>query len=326
MPDLNVNQTRETGPLHIAEFLKNIRSGMNHFGHAPKFERSKSSIKEGIRAKRKVGTHIVGEKTTAPTLQMNRADLSTQGSGGHLKCEERDLFVAPFDAAKGNKLGEITKRGFLKRRSDFRNAALFAEHRGTPLRLFVTITWHACVFAGERKEGSLIGLPDEKRCTELRNRLRHKCKSLGIAFACVWARAVGARHGEHIHVFMACPFIYEREILSVIERVTGASLDPGSYDYPVIAASDCKGWLVVLNYRGIKGAVELAEDYLATQSHWHGAGQSIRGKAFGTSQAIGRTSRNAARWKNVSANSASNPVNEAGKNRWLSQVRQLGVS
>lgn len=326
MSDLSTSQTREFGSLRIVEVSKTTRSGMNHLGHSSKFESSKSRIKEGSRAKRIVATHVVGEKTIVPTLQMNRADLSTQGSGGHLKCEKRDRFVAPFDAAKGNKLGEITKRGFLKRRSDFRNAALFAEQRGTPLRLFITITWHACVFAGERKEGSLIGLPDEKRCTELRNRLRRKCQALGITFACIWARAVGARHGEHIHVFMACPFIYEREILSVIERVTGASLDPGSYGYPVIAASDCKGWLVVLNYRGTRGAVELAEDYLATQSHWHGVGQSIRGKAFGTSQAIGRTSRNAARWKNVSANSASNPVNEAGKNRWLSQFRQLGVA
>jgi hypothetical protein len=78
----------------------------------------------------------------------------------------------------------------------------------------------------------------------------------------------------------------------VLERITGSSVDfvhkPCSDD--PTARSSCGGWQIDLNTRDRDGAQELAS-YIECQHDKHPAPPEIKGKAFGTSQAIGKSAQ-----------------------------------
>ena len=84
----------------------------------------------------------------------------------------------------------------------------------------------------------------------------------------------------------------------MIERISGSSADfvLKPYAANVVARSVCGGWQINMNNRkdDKQSALEWAE-YIAAQHDKHPAPPEIKGKAFGISEAIGKTAQERAR-------------------------------
>lgn len=180
----------------------------------------------------------------------------------------------------------------------FRDAVLFAYAMDWPLNVGLTITWTALQTAGERNEGHCLGLGEWGREKYTRDELARLCRSEGLPFVALWGRDVGADMGSHVHLSMFWPSCKLARLVAVIERVSGSSagfvLKPYAAD--VVARSVCGGWQINKNNRkdDKQGALEWAE-YIAGQHAKHPAPPKIRGKAFGISEAIGKTAQERAR-------------------------------
>lgn len=195
-----------------------------------------------------------------------------------------------------------------------REAVKFAYAMDWPLNIGLTITWTALETAGERNEGHCLWRGDWDREQYTRDELARLCRSEGLPFAALWGRDVGPRLGSHVHLSMFWPSHKLVQLVAVIERVSGSSaafvLEPYAAD--VVARSVCGGWQINMNIRrdDEAGALGLAE-YIATQHAKHPAPPEIKGKAFGVSEAIGKTAQERAR-----------PMLQAqeAKSRWMRQA------
>lgn len=176
----------------------------------------------------------------------------------------------------------------------FREAVAFAYAMDWPLNIGITITWTALETAGERNEGHCLGRGELDREKYTRNELARLCRSEGLPFAALWGRDVGADMGLHVHLFMFWPHYKLDQLVAVIERVSGSSAEfmRTPYTADVVARSVCGGWQLDMNTRrdGKQGALDFAE-YIASQHAKHPAPPTIKGKAFGISQSIGKAAQ-----------------------------------
>jgi len=176
----------------------------------------------------------------------------------------------------------------------FREAVAFAYEMDWPLNIGLTITWAALETAGERNEGHCLGRGEWDREKYTRSELARLCRSEKLPFVALWGRDVGADMGSHVHLFMFWPHYKLDQLISVIERISGSSTDfvRTPYTADVVARSVCGGWQLDMNIRrdGKQGALDFAE-YIAVQHAKHPAPPEIKGKAFGTSEAIGKAAQ-----------------------------------
>lgn len=174
----------------------------------------------------------------------------------------------------------------------FRDAVAFAYDMDWPLNIAVTITWTALETAGERNEGHCLGRGEWDRERYTRNELARLCRSEGLPFVALWGRDVGATMGSHVHLSMFWPSYKLAQLIAVIERISGSSADfvLAPYAADMVARSVCGGWQVNVNHRDRAGAQDWAK-YIADQHAKHPAPPKIKGKAFGISEAIGKTAQ-----------------------------------
>jgi hypothetical protein len=104
--------------------------------------------------------------------------------------------------------------------------------------------------------------------------------------------------GSHVHLSIFWPSYRLAQLVAVIERISGSSADfvLKPYAADVTARSVCGGWQINMNNRkdDKQSALEWAE-YIAAQHDKHPAPPEIKGKAFGISEAIGKTAQERAR-------------------------------
>lgn len=180
----------------------------------------------------------------------------------------------------------------------FREAVAFAYAMDWPLNIGITITWAALETAGERNEGHCLGRGEWDREKYTRDELARLCRSEGLPFVALWGRDVGTDMGSHVHLSIFWPSYKLAQLVAVIERISGSSagfvLKPYAAD--VVARSICGGWQINMNNRkdDKASALEWAE-YIAAQHAKHPAPPEIKGKAFGISEAIGKTAQDRAK-------------------------------
>jgi hypothetical protein len=180
----------------------------------------------------------------------------------------------------------------------FREAVVFAYAMDWPLNIGITTAWTALETAGEHNEGHCLGRGEWERESYVRDELVRLCRSEDLPFAALWGRDVGASLGSHVHLAMFWPSYKLAQLVAVIERISGSSADfvLKPYAADVVARSVCGGWQINMNNRkdDKESAFEWAE-YIATQHAKHPASPEIKGKAFGISEAIGKTAQERAR-------------------------------
>lgn len=180
----------------------------------------------------------------------------------------------------------------------FTEAVAFAYAMDWPLNIGITITWAALETAGERNEGHCLGRGEWDREKYTRDELARLCRSEGLPFVALWGRDVGADMGSHVHLSIFWPSYKLAELVAVIERISGSSADfvLKPYAADVVARSVCGGWQINMNNRkdDKQSALEWAE-YIAAQHAKHPAPPEIKGKAFGISEAIGKTAQERAK-------------------------------
>lgn len=180
----------------------------------------------------------------------------------------------------------------------FREAVAFAYAMDWPLNIGITITWAALAAAGEHNEGHCLGRGEWDREKYTRDELARLCRSEGVPFVALWGRDVGADMGAHVHLSIFWPSYKLAQLVAVIARISGSSADfvLKPYAADVVARSVCGGWQINMNNRkdDKQSALEWVE-YMAAQHAKHPAPPEIRGKAFGISEAIGKTAQERAR-------------------------------
>lgn len=180
----------------------------------------------------------------------------------------------------------------------FRDAVVFAYAMDWPLNIGITITWDALRTAGEQNEGHCLGRGKWGRESYTRDELARLCRSEDLQFVALWGRDIGVDMGAHMHLSMFWPSYKLVQLVTLIERVTGSLADfvLQPYTADVVARSVCGGWQINMNNRkdDKASALEWAE-YIAAQHAKHPAPPEIKGKAFGISQAVGKTAQERAR-------------------------------
>lgn len=180
----------------------------------------------------------------------------------------------------------------------FREAVAFAYAMDWPLNIGLTITWAALKTAGEQNDGHCLGRGEWDREAYVRDELARLCRSEGLPFVALWGRDVGADMGSHVHLSMFWPSYKLTLLVTLIERISGSAADFVLLPYAadVVVRSVCGGWQINMNTRkdDKQSAFEWA-GYIAAQHAKHPAPPEIRGKAFGISEAIGKTAQERAR-------------------------------
>jgi hypothetical protein len=186
-----------------------------------------------------------------------------------------------------NEASRVTSRAYRKRIQNFQNAVLFSERKGLPLRWTLTIAWAALRDAGQRNEGHILAFKDKDRCAVLKKRWARLANRLGFSFVCIWGRAVGPRQGTHIHALFWWPIEAIDTLLDFIRTVTGSEAAMVGITE---TASECRGWLLKKNIRGLSGARDYG-DYIGGQDQRHPSLQTLEGRCFGVSETIGATTQ-----------------------------------
>lgn len=190
------------------------------------------------------------------------------------------------------------RRSARQKHRQFSEAVTFAYAMGWPLNIGLTISWDALWLAGERCEGHCLGRGEWERERYARTELARLCRSTQLPFAALWGRDVGTVMGAHLHLAMFWPSHKLAQLVAMIERITGSSAEFVLQPYltDTVARSTCGGWQLDMNNRrdAKAGALEWAK-YIADQHDKHLAPPEIKGKAFGVSQAIGRSAQEGAR-------------------------------
>lgn len=190
------------------------------------------------------------------------------------------------------------RRADRRRRGQFSEAVAFAYAMNWPLNIGLTISWDALWAAGEHLEGHCLGRDEWGRERYARAELARLCRLKHLPFVALWGRDVGPVMGAHMHLAMFWPSRELAQFVAMVERITGSSaefvLQP--YVADTVARSTCGGWQLDMNNRSDAkaGALEWAT-YITDQRDKHLAPPEIKGKAFGISQAIGRSAQEGAR-------------------------------
>ena len=168
---------------------------------------------------------------------------------------------------------KISRATAKRRQKPWEMAALVAVKNGTPLTAVICITWSAC-FASDQVEGHSLGLPEQKRIALLWAGLRRIAKKYQIAFIALRAPEYDRTHGHHLHLAAHLPGTAQREIVRLLERVTGSRLKGdlwpngrretyhGRVCYGVVARGNEGAWLLQKNTRPTTGGTEGAINYM----------------------------------------------------------------
>jgi hypothetical protein len=152
-----------------------------------------------------------------------------------------------------------------RRRVQWSAAGSAAVAAGVPLSVVVHITWSACI-ASEQRHGHWLGLPEAERVNRLWDRLRRLVKRHGIEqFLAARAPEYDTTKGTHLHLALHLPDAALREVIELIERVTGAPTNQlhlpdgatirraGRRLQGVLALGDAGAWLIQKNTRPLIG-------------------------------------------------------------------------
>lgn len=210
-----------------------------------------------------------------------------------LPLKEREQAPSRLNFIPHNPASRVSSRGYRKRVQGHQDAVTFAQQIGYPLNLTLTIAWAALMDAGQRNEGHILAFDDKYRCALLRKRWARLARRLGFSFTCIWGRAVGPRQGVHIHALFWWPREAIGSLRDFIETMTGSHVIEVSLTG--VAQSECGGWRMVPNTRGIWGAIDYA-DYIAGQDQRHASLQTLDGPCFGVSHTIGTTAQSKEGW------------------------------
>mgnify|MGYP006084926989 CR=1 FL=1 len=186
--------------------------------------------------------------------------------------------------------GKGKPRIFIDRQKGFYEAVRFAETIGLPMRLTFTVTWGCLIDLGDRNEGNILGKSDEERCADLRKRMGRLAKRLGFDLALVWGRAVGPDVGAHIHGLLYWPPMHIDALSDLFASMSGSDVSLAPYQQAGDVRSDCGGWLLRWSRRSLEGAIEYA-DYIAKHDQKFTKLQTLAGRCFGNSNAIGHSER-----------------------------------
>jgi hypothetical protein len=128
-----------------------------------------------------------------------------------------------------------------------------------------------------------------------------RAKELGFGFALVWGRAVAPDVGAHMHGLVCWPAEHIDVLIDLFASVTGSDVsdDPFDPSNPNEQAGDirsyCRGWLLRWGKFGLGGALRFS-DYIAEQDEKFPELQTLAGRCFGNSNAIGHSERRKAGW------------------------------
>lgn len=154
-----------------------------------------------------------------------------------------------------------------RRQEPWLMAASVAVKNGTPLTAIICITWTAC-YASDLMEGHSLGLPEQKRIALLWAGLRRIAKKYQIAFIALRAPEYDRTRGHHLHIAAHLPEAAPREIVRLLERVTGSRLRGelcpngrretyhGRVCYGVVARGNEGAWMLQRNTRPTTGGTE----------------------------------------------------------------------
>jgi hypothetical protein len=180
----------------------------------------------------------------------------------------------------------------------FSEAVSFAEVIDHPLNTGITISWDVLINARYHNEGNCLGRNSRDRDRYARKELGRLCKREGHAFAALWGRDIGKAHGAHVHFSMFWPHYKIAKLVALLERITGSPAEfvNTPYKTAIVARSVCGGWQINLNNRpGNRDSAITWALYIAEQHDKHPTPPDIDGKAFGTSEAIGKAAQERAR-------------------------------
>ncbi len=193
----------------------------------------------------------------------------------------RSVVGAPRPAPRSASAGDpfaLAREGWRdradrRRRAErWRAAAAAAREAGTPLNLFLSVTWHALA-VGERCDGhALGGATEAARIAALERRLRDALRRAGVPWIAARAPEHSRRRGSHVHIALHCPDVAIPSLVSALARATGAP-PAATPDLRAarrrrdgrLAASECGGWLAQVNLRPFAGGDADLIDY-ATKS------------------------------------------------------------
>lgn len=251
----------------------------------------------------KKGTLVPTLPKRASSDYLNKLQIQPNSGANRTYSIPLFFFYAPTKAETGPAPTSITgqSRILRDRRKGFYKAIRFAEVIGLPMRLTFTLTWSCLTELGERNEGNILGRTDEERCAELRERMARRAKELGFGFALVWGRAVAPDVGAHMHGLVCWPPEHIDVLIDLFASVTGSDVsdDPFDPSNPNEQAGDirsyCRGWLLRWGKFGLGGALRFS-DYIAEQDEKFPELQTLAGRCFGNSNAIGHSERRKAGW------------------------------
>jgi hypothetical protein len=172
-------------------------------------------------------------------------------------------------------------------------AAKHAALIGSPLNTLITASWRplaetdGCVNKTWQRKGP------RDRDAYFRDEIRRWCKRAGVTFRAIWSRAIGSKKvGPHIHIFINCPPALIADLVAFIEKLTGADAKFGhvSKSAKTVARSWGGGWQIDRNVEGPDGERRIT-NYICRQHVHHTAPQTIDGKDFGSTAAIGPKAR-----------------------------------
>lgn len=181
--------------------------------------------------------------------------------------------VAPAE----RKAAQLARQDVTRRRRQWLRAAAATEAAGFPLTVAITVTWSACI-AADPLPGHALGLPEEARSARLWGGLRRLAKRHGVqAFLAARAPEYDSQKGAHLHLMVHLPDAALRELVTLIERITGARAENmnmpdgvsmkigGKLRHGVLARGALGAWMIQRNIRAGDGGTEGFIDYMSKQ-------------------------------------------------------------
>jgi len=179
-----------------------------------------------------------------------------------------------------------------RREIELRDAAAHAALVGSPLNTLITASWKP-LNDEDGCDGKTWQRKSPRDCDAyFRDEIGRFFRRAGVPFTAIWSRAIGGKKvGAHIHAFAHCPPDLIADLVAFIEKLTGAqAFGKISKSAKTVARSWGGGWQIDRNVDGPDGERRIT-DYILRQHVHHAGPQTIDGKDFGSTAAIGRKER-----------------------------------
>jgi len=179
-----------------------------------------------------------------------------------------------------------------RRERKLRASTAHAALIGSPLNTLITASWKP-LNDEDGCDGKTWQRKSPRDCDAyFRDEIGRFFRRAGLPFTAIWSRAIGGKKvGAHIHIFMHCPPALIADLVAFIEKLTGAqAFGKISKSAKTVARSWGGGWQIDRNVDGPDGERRIT-DYILRQHVHHAGPQTIDGKDFGSTAAIGRKAR-----------------------------------